>query len=68
MLEPFERGDVGASANANAGFGLGLAIARGIVEAHGGRLTLDERTGGGLIARVSLAKAELETKRNKLSK
>ncbi|CCJ07226.1 Putative two component Signal transduction histidine kinase (putative osmolarity sensor) [Methylocystis sp. SC2] len=68
MLEPFERGDVDASSNANAGFGLGLAIARGIVEAHGGRLTLDERTGGGLIARVSLAKAELETKRNKLSK
>lgn len=68
MLEPFERGDVGASSNANEGFGLGLAIARAIVEAHGGRLTLDERTGGGLIARVSLAKAELETKRNKLSK
>ncbi len=68
MLEPFERGDVGASSNANEGFGLGLAIARAIVEAHGGRLTLDERTGGGLIARVSLPKAELETKRNKLSK
>ncbi|HEY8126736.1 MAG TPA: ATP-binding protein [Methylocystis sp.] len=67
MLEPFERGDVGAS-NANEGFGLGLAIARGIVEAHCGHLTLDERTGGGLIARVSLPKAELETKRNKLSK
>lgn len=68
MLEPFERGDLGASSNANEGFGLGLAIARAIVEAHGGRLTLDERTGGGLIARVSLAKAEFETKRNKLSK
>jgi signal transduction histidine kinase len=68
MLEPFERGDLGASSNANEGFGLGLAIARAIVEAHGGRLTLDERTGGGLIARVSLPKGELETKRNKLSK
>ncbi len=68
MLEPFERGDVGASSSANEGFGLGLAIARAIVEAHGGRLTLDERTGGGLIARVSLPKADLETKRNKLSK
>ncbi|MGJ0424866.1 ATP-binding protein [Methylocystis sp.] len=60
MLEPFERGDVNASAN--EGFGLGLAIARAIVEAHGGRLTLDERTGGGLIARVSLAK--LNSKQN----
>lgn len=68
MLEPFERGDVGVSSNANEGFGLGLAIARSIVEAHSGRLTLDERTGGGLIARVSLPKADLETKRNELSK
>jgi len=68
MLEPFERGDLGASLNANEGFGLGLAIARAIVEAHGGRLTLDERTGGGLVARVSLPKADLETKRNKSSK
>ncbi len=68
MLEPFERGDIGASSSAKEGFGLGLAIARAIVEAHGGRLTLDERAGGGLIARVSLPKADLETKRNTLSK
>ncbi|MGJ0620242.1 MAG: ATP-binding protein [Methylocystis sp.] len=68
MLEPFERGDAGASLSAKEGFGLGLAIARAIVEAHGGRLTLDERAGGGLIARVSLPKADLETKRNTLSK
>jgi signal transduction histidine kinase len=68
MLEPFERGDLGSSSNASEGFGLGLAIARAIVEAHGGRLTLDERTGGGLIARVSLPKAAFETKRNNLSK
>ena len=68
MLEPFERGDVGASTNANEGFGLGLAIARAIVEAHSGRLTLDERTGGGLVAKVFLPKADIETKRNKLNK
>lgn len=68
MLQPFERGDAGASLNANEGFGLGLAIARAIVEGHGGRLTLDERTGGGLIARVSLPKVDLETKRNESNK
>jgi signal transduction histidine kinase len=68
MLEPFERGNVGASSNANEGFGLGLAIARAIVEAHCGRLTLDERTGGGLVAKVYLPKADIETKRNKLNK
>nr|WP_246719926.1 HAMP domain-containing sensor histidine kinase [Methylocystis sp. H62] len=68
MLEPFERGDVGASSNTKEGFGLGLAIARAIVEAHCGRLTLDERTGGGLIARVSLPKTNLETNRNESSK
>ncbi len=68
MLEPFERGDAGASSNTNEGFGLGLAIARAIVEAHCGRLTLNERTGGGLIARVSLPKTDLETNRNETSK
>jgi signal transduction histidine kinase len=47
---------------------LGLAIARAIVEAHSGRLTLDERTGGGLVAKVFLPKADIETKRNKLNK
>ncbi|MGJ0507593.1 MAG: ATP-binding protein [Methylocystis sp.] len=54
MLEPFERGDIGTPSSAYDGFGLGLAIARAIVEAHGGRLTLNERAGGGLVARVSL--------------
>lgn len=36
------------------GSGLGLAVARSIVRRHGGDITLHDRPGGGLLARVSL--------------
>jgi len=39
---PFERGPTRVG-----GSGLGLAIARGLVEAHNGRLWVDEASGGG---------------------
>ncbi|HKV01400.1 MAG TPA: ATP-binding protein, partial [Ktedonobacteraceae bacterium] len=37
-----------------AGSGLGLAICRGIVEAHGGQIWVEDRPGGGSIFRISL--------------
>ena len=43
LFEKFYRGD-GRKAG---GLGLGLSIARGFVEAHGGKLTAENRDGGG---------------------
>ena len=36
------------------GTGLGLAVVRSIIRRHGGDITLEDRPGGGLIARVTL--------------
>jgi two-component system sensor histidine kinase KdpD len=36
------------------GVGIGLSVCRGLVEAHGGRLTARNREGGGAVFRITL--------------
>ena len=61
MFEPFVRGDTARGMNDKTGFGLGLSIARAVIEAHRGTLTLLDRVPHGLVAQVILPQAELET-------
>ena len=51
IVAPFEQ--VGEQRSGN-GVGLGLAVAKGFVEAMGGRLTADATAGGGLTMRIEL--------------
>ena len=53
VFEPLVRLERSRS-KATGGHGLGLHIARSIVEAHGGQITLSNRAEGGLRAQVSL--------------
>lgn len=53
VFEPFSRGD---AAHAE-GFGLGLAIAKQIVERHGGRISLLDRQPSGLRVHIALPRA-----------
>ncbi len=54
MLEPFVRGDDARTMDESTGFGLGLSIARAIAVAHGGELSLHDRSPHGLIVRMQL--------------
>jgi len=52
-FEPFYRAE-GSRNRSTGGIGLGLAIVQSAVRAHGGTVTLSNRTEGGLRARVTL--------------
>jgi signal transduction histidine kinase len=54
MLEPFVRGDDARNMDEASGFGLGLSIARTIVLAHHGAMSLNDRQPHGLIVRIQL--------------
>jgi signal transduction histidine kinase len=53
VFDPFYRLE-GSRSRSTGGSGLGLGIARNIARAHGGELTLRNRPGGGLEARLTL--------------
>ena len=53
MFEPFYRREPSRSRQ-TGGIGLGLAVVRSIARGHGGDVLLENRSGGGLTARVLL--------------
>src|SRR5262249_28923387 len=55
VFEKFSRGE---AARSRHGVGLGLAVARAIVEAHGGRIWAENRPGGGAAFRFTLPLGE----------
>jgi signal transduction histidine kinase len=57
VFEPFYRGGEDGAARSSDGAGLGLAIARAIVEAHGGRIWLEPATPRGTRVRFTLPAA-----------
>jgi signal transduction histidine kinase len=57
LFHPFATGRAG-------GVGLGLALAHRIVTLHGGRIRLDDREGGGTVARLFFSRDTFVTEGN----
>ena len=58
MLQPFVRGDDARNMDEASGFGLGLSIAKAIVLAHSGVLSLHDRAPHGLCVRINLPREQ----------
>ncbi|MDI5965927.1 HAMP domain-containing sensor histidine kinase [Streptomyces sp. SL13] len=52
IFEPFRR--LAERTGSDKGAGLGLSIVRSVVRAHGGTITAESRSGGGLVMRVAI--------------
>jgi signal transduction histidine kinase len=61
VFEPFFRSN--PTRNNVDGHGLGMAIAKRVVETHGGRITAANRIGGGLKVTISLPRATADTEK-----
>ena len=62
MFEPFFQGRVDGGGSAEAGtLGVGLAIAKEVVEAHGGQLTYEAREPRGAIFRIAISAATTDS-------
>ena len=65
-IHPFRQVD-GRLARKHGGTGLGLSIVNGLIERHGGRLTIDSALGRGTCVSLDLPAAHAEAQRPRIA-